>query len=738
MQRLNGAVNIIVRRGWQSRAYSRLWLAAGLSGLAGALWLWLATLTPPAAPANLPAYTALDVLAADLVTSMDSPLFHYSPGWQVDGRGADPPEPVDPWQEPSGTLIFRFVGRDLWLLLAEGDYWGYLYVTVDDAPANRLALIPGNANSQGERAGYRTFYAPEAQTADGPSHRWVHVHHSLAAGEQAAPHEAVVEIWRSWSQTPIRGVATVTISGLRFEPWAGVALLVVAFWLALAAWLRRASPPAPPKLNPGKEHTEGDAAFWLWAPLAVAAVGLLLAGFGVVSDQWPLAVVGVMLLGLAALLRPALWSAALLFALPFYFRYNLPLLPWRSLGLIDIGILGGVGLAMYAGLRQRYPQLAIRSWLLSAQTTAPAIDRRIAWQPPNLILAGIVSWALIAVFAAEHGEVALREWRTVFLAGGLFALTLATTVRGDGTGRSSRADRWPVGDDLWLLVGAWLAGATVVAGAALWQYAASANLITAEGVWRVRAFYGSPNNLALYLDRILAVTLALALFSQVWSERLVWGAAALVQGAALLLTFSKGSLLLGLPALLVTLWLGGWVVLKRQGRSRRILWMMPVLGVLVLVAVVPFLGTERFQRLLDFSQGTGFLRLNLWRSAWQMALDHPLLGVGPDNFLYAYRTGYILPAAWQEPNLNHPHNWPLDWWTRLGLPGLVLALVWFGWLGWALWRGVVQGERPALSLGLLAALAAALAHGLIDASYALPDLMVVWALIGFLATSQDR
>ena len=40
-----------------------------------------------------------------------------------------------------------------------------------------------------------------------------------------------------------------------------------------------------------------------------------------------------------------------------------------------------------------------------------------------------------------------------------------------------------------------------------------------------------------------------------------------------------------------------------------------------------------------------------------------------------------------------------------------------------------QQTEAVLSLGLLAAGVAALAHGLIDASYALPDLMIVWVLI---------
>ena len=266
------------------------------------------------------------------------------------------------------------------------------------------------------------------------------------------------------------------------------------------------------------------------------------------------------------------------------------------------------------------------------------------------MLAAVVSWALIAAAAAARTDVAIYEWRTVFLAGGLFALLLVATL---ATSPQPSTDRR-------LILWAWLAGATVVSLVGLWQFAAGSMLINAEGVLRIRAFYGSPNNLALYLERSLAVTLALGLFVRDRRTRISWLALAGIQGAALLLTFSKGALLLALPVTFVVLWMGGWRLLKQSGQSTRPLWLLAALAAVGFLAMTPFLGTERFQRLLDFSQGTGFLRIQLWRSSWQMALDHLPFGVGPDNFLYAYRSAYILPTAWQEPNLNHPHNWALD------------------------------------------------------------------------------
>lgn len=644
---------------------------------------------------------------------MDAPPFDYSPGWRVTPDGADPPEPDDPWREPAGVVTFTVTSGELWLRLAVGDYWGYLYATVDGAPANALPVIAGNVNTLGQPAGYRTLYAPEQ-----PEPIWAPIYRGLDA---TRPHEVRLELWRGWGQTPLRGVATVAPPAPRLAPWVGVGMLIAGLWLAVAAWV--AHPPVTqarrsfPRLRTLAARL---AAIPATVTLGVAGLALLLVAAGVAAGWWLPVVGGLALLGIAALAWPMLWPAALLFGLPFYFSFPLPLLPWRSLSLIDVGLLGGVGLALAQG--------ALRHWgaddgLAEAHTGA-------GWRadPATGALAAIATWALISTAAADHVDVALREWRTVFLAGLLVALLLPRLL--DPVRRQR---------DGWLLVVAWVAGGTVAALVALWQYAVGENLITAEGVWRVRAFYGSPNNLALYLERTLAVTLAAALFGSGLRNRLIWGGAALAQGAALLLTFSKGALLLGLPALLATLWIGGLLLLRRQGRSLRPLWWVLAAGLAVALAMLPFLGTERFQRLLDLSQGTGFLRLNLWRSAWQMARDHPLLGVGPDNFLYAYRSFYLLPSAWQEPNLNHPHNWLLDWWTRLGAPGLVLALIWFGLMARRLWRGVRQGTQPTLSLGLLAALAAALAHGLIDASYALPDLMIVWALMGAMsATGSSR
>jgi O-antigen ligase len=685
-------------------------VAGGLLLLLGVLWYFIVGPARQHPVFDAQELTPSATLAPGTLAAMNSPALAYGPGWQVSATGADPAEPPDPWQEPSGTLSFSYTGRELALALAEGDYWGYLYVTVDGEPASRLVNLRGNVDSQGSPAGYKTFLAPELADDGASSVRWQPVHRAPDDG----PHQVTVEVWRSWGQTPLRGLAVDALPGPGLPRWPAIALMGAGAWLLLLGLRHRVSGLGLPMAL--RTHW----AAWSGADaVRRAALGCAIAGFGAASVGaglaiWWLCLLGLAFLGSAALIRPAYWVAALMFGLPFYFAVKLPLLPGRSFELIDIGVAGGLALLIFV--------------MLMAETP-PASDYRYRTWPFGLLMA-LATWALVSAVAAGYPGLALREWRTVFLAGAFFAVLLIGLLRHSDRPRADRR----------LIVGAWLMGATLMAAIGWWQYGSDSMLITAEGVRRVRGLYGSPNNLALYLERTLAVSLALALFTR-GQWRWVWALTVLIQAGALLLTFSKGAIFLALPALLATLWLGGYRLLGLRRESRRILWGLAGIALLAGVALLPFLATERFQRLLDFGSGTGFLRLQLWRSGGQMALDHPLLGVGPDNFLYQFRNRYLLPAAWQEPNLNHPHNWFLDWWTRLGIPGLILGLgFWMSGCRDLLVRlNSVGGEEhdAVLALGFLAAAAAALAHGLIDVSYALPDLMLVWVLI-FMALPQAQ
>ena len=689
------------------------------------------------------------MLRSGAIASMDDPAFSYEAGWLVSAEGADTTEPASPWAEPSGRMSFRFYGRDLALQLALGDYWGYVFVSVDGGPANRLPVLGGNPDSSGQPSGYKPLFSPEKHTPSGPSAEWLLVHR--AAGE--GPHGAVVEVWRGWGQTVLRGVAVDALPPEPLPQWPGVLAALLGGWLAgsaVSTWLaerRAAASQADDSGGAAEGESVGPQVIKvvvfrqllglssglftsLWPRAIFAAVaGVAISGAGVLIQSWVVVIAGLVVLGIAALPRPVLWTGALLFGLPFYL-HPLPVLPGRALNLIEVGIYGGLalfGVRMLGGIQP------------AGDAHGSGGDRR------NLLIFIVVGLALVAAVAAEQRDVAVREWRTVFLSAAMFALLLHATLRSATDISATRT----------ILTLAWLAGGAFVAVTGLWQYVAEQNIIQAEGVNRVRGLYGSPNNLALYLERTAAVGLGLAIFSArrkgdghaaggeaaggTPAVEPSWQHSAWIAGvgllltipqlAALLLTFSKGALFLGLPAMLLGLGAAGRRL--QGGRSLRLPawwgWGLAAVAAAMAVGLVPFLGAERFRSLLDFGpESTGGLRLSLWRSSVQMALDHPWLGVGPDNFLYSYLSGYILPAAWRDPSLNHPHNVLLDWWTRVGLPGLALAAAWL-WLGIrAMWRAA---SADALAVGALGATAAALGHGLIDASYALPDLMLVWVFL---------
>lgn len=285
----------------------------------------------------------------------------------------------------------------------------------------------------------------------------------------------------------------------------------------------------------------------------------------------------------------------------------------------------------------------------------------------------------------------------------------------------------------WYVVDAFMLGTTLMALYATYQFFFTDRAITAEGVHRAIGVYGSPNNLALLLDRAVPILIAVVAFSSVVSSpqrenrttgrrRRLYALALIPTLTALVLTFSRGALLLGLPAAVLFMGIarGGWA-----------LWIAVGFLVTAGIALLPLFGTDRFRSILNINAGTGFFRLRLWQSAWAMLRDFPWLGVGLDNFLYQYRTRYILPDAWQEPNLSHPHNIFLDFGTRLGIGGIAVLLwsqIAFWRVAWRLYHRLSEGAIRALILGLMASMIATLAHGLVDNSFFLVDLGFIYML----------
>jgi O-antigen ligase len=258
-----------------------------------------------------------------------------------------------------------------------------------------------------------------------------------------------------------------------------------------------------------------------------------------------------------------------------------------------------------------------------------------------------------------------------------------------------------------------LVAATVTAIAAIAQAPLGIGGTAAEGVLRVQAWYPSANHLALMLGRAWPFLLAGALSTSAW----VWLPTAIV-GLALVLTFSTGGWLGALAATLM--------VFATMGRRRLAISVGAIsAGVLVLTSGLAIAGVLPAR--LNPLRQTGGFRVDLWLSSLEMVRDHPVLGIGLDNFAYVYQA-YLREGALAEPNLSHPHNWVLHMWLELGLIGLVA----FCWLLFRFWRNVRTSLKKTDSRWLVAGAAGAMAdllvHGLLDNSYFLVDLAFVFWL----------
>jgi O-antigen ligase len=671
------------------------------------------------------------------------PAAVYTGAWKFSDLGADIPQD---FAQASLTLTFR--GSDLALTVRRADYRGYLYVTVDGQPAN---LLPRD-----QAGAYLVLTAPEANVPQVTSV-------PVAAGlDPDQVHTAVIKPDRGWDQWAIAGFSV----GRAVPPAGRLAWLsLLALAAVLSGW---GTWRFGRRLDWGNS---GLIARGLWARLGTAgqivvtgAVGGLLYltswltwGNDVIAvsrrfgDTWPIAVTALTaglfyfspslvlaLLSLAALfvlfyLRLDLALAFIALVMPLYLQYQL--LWQRGFSLVEVFTLLAFAAWLLQNIRPLLAGLAagrpragngrgVQPQRAASQLNAPT--GRWAWRSLSFLDWAVIAYLLVATISlagAELKAVAIRDYRLVMIEPVLFYLLL----------RATPLDRRA----LWRIADFFIVGAVFVALVGLYQYVSGTNLITAEeGVARIRSVYGSPNNLALYLGRALPVALATSIIGGDRWRRIAYAIAGAVIGITIVLTFSKGALLLGVPAALAVVlvaWLG------RRG------WLIVGGGVAAAGAGVPLLaGVPRFAGLLDLTRGTSFFRVQLWVSAWRMFLDHPWFGVGPDNFLQLYRSRYILPDAWQEPNLSHPHNIALDFLSRVGLLG-ALAGAWmiagFWWIAVRVTRQLTTAIKfgspearadgralLALTAGLMGLIADMLAHGLVDHSFFLVDLSFVFFL----------
>lgn len=244
---------------------------------------------------------------------------------------------------------------------------------------------------------------------------------------------------------------------------------------------------------------------------------------------------------------------------------------------------------------------------------------------------------------------------------------------------------------------------------------------------RLRAFYLSPNHLAMYLAPAIVILIGSLIFSKRrgLGYKILSGLALLICLGSLYLTYSYGTWLAIVIALFFLLFF----------TKHRWWYWLASLGVLV-IAFLSQLSGQKLQDLLLFQRSSFQSRLMIWKSALLILKDHAFWGIGLGRFqevYLSYQDKFPIPyLEWAVPQ---PHNIFLAFWLQCGILGLI------GFI-WILVKFFKQGFRSLTSgrwlpIILMAVMVYTLVHGIIDTTYWKNDLSVIfWLVVGLMTVKR--
>lgn len=246
---------------------------------------------------------------------------------------------------------------------------------------------------------------------------------------------------------------------------------------------------------------------------------------------------------------------------------------------------------------------------------------------------------------------------------------------------------------------------------------------------RLHGFYLSPNHLAMYLTPALIIGVFLFCCPRISRAEKIFLLAALpIIFIPFYLTYSYAAW----TALAFSLFLLLYLLIKKLSLGKKFL-LLAACGLIFLAVVFSQTNMDKFKNLKNLSYRSSLnSRLMIWRAAWLIGKDHPLLGIGPGNF-QKYYLDYQSRALGTDPYLEwavpQPHNIFLAFWLEtgiLGLAGFILLLFWF-------FMAVLDNFRKnkPLSALLFSLMAYTLIHGFVDTTYWKNDLSIIfWMIIG--------
>ena len=252
---------------------------------------------------------------------------------------------------------------------------------------------------------------------------------------------------------------------------------------------------------------------------------------------------------------------------------------------------------------------------------------------------------------------------------------------------------------------------------------------------RVTTFFGYPN-----ANGLLLAPISVLIFATLWIKE---NASLKILKFLSFISIILTSIWAGSEGALIAIGVGMLIILLAK-KNTRFLATFLVLIFTVVVFVTPSLKTLAWEK-LTISDYSGQIRQAQWSETLSMLSDNPIMGGRLANYQTAIKpyhsSGLTIDSKWQPVEIFlYPHNIIMNFWTEIGLLGLVGILWIFIVIGVLIYRiNVKKKWLPKykkeyitnMSLGLTASFVVLIIHGIVDVPYFKNDLSVLfWVMIG--------
>ncbi|NIP32652.1 O-antigen ligase family protein [Candidatus Saccharibacteria bacterium] len=234
---------------------------------------------------------------------------------------------------------------------------------------------------------------------------------------------------------------------------------------------------------------------------------------------------------------------------------------------------------------------------------------------------------------------------------------------------------------------------------------------------RVTSVFGFPNAVGLYLAPIIILSFSL-LYDYLKSKAWLWSAFyALVFFASIVaIIFSKTE----------AAWIAvgcGLFIFCLFKKELRILAIVIAVAIILIIGLTPEYREPVMEKLL-LKDWSGHVRLTIWQESWEMLKTKPVFGAGLSGYPLAmipfHKASYI-------EIFQYPHNFVLNFWTEIGILGLIAWL----WLSAKAFKYGLQNWQKEFSLIIVGFVTVIIIHGLVDVPYLKNDLaMMYWLFLG--------